>query len=196
MIAASPGPDTFGWQFLDFGEKIQPMLIVVRDNPFWSMDWLPETIKQASAKDLGIAALSIIALSILAYKLFSPRDRPIVRVFIFCVLFVGFGTLVGALVKMRDTATCAKQHDEPFQPGSHKTGRSLGDCGGGTSCDEWLFSWTAPHAVTSVVCTPAAYQRTLAQNSDGNVATCRGWINGGNMAITMVVQWKEPCSEK
>ncbi len=86
----------------------------------------------------------------------------------------------------------------PQMPGVMQTGPdgrriSLGDGGGGTTLEEWKYTWRAPAKVTSVSCSTGRNEHVLAENKDGSLAECIGSINGGNDAMTMHVSWDGPC---
>lgn len=89
----------------------------------------------------------------------------------------------------------------PKDPGVMQTtpdGRrvALGDGGGGTTLEQWKYSWRAPATVTSVHCTVQRNEHVLAENKDGSNAECVGSINGGADAMTMRVSWDGPCDQQ
>jgi hypothetical protein len=89
----------------------------------------------------------------------------------------------------------------PQDPGVMPTGPNgrhidLGDGGGGTRLEKWIYSWDAPAKVTSVKCSGQRDEHVLEENKDGNHSECSGSINGGNDALSMHVAWDGPCDQQ
>lgn len=85
---------------------------------------LPDVIKAAAQSQLGILALLVVALSILAY-LFFAKAKVNVRVGIFVLLFagvIGFGV---AMFRASDAKTTSASSDGITQPGLSKEARTL-----------------------------------------------------------------------
>jgi hypothetical protein len=80
--------------------------------------------------------------------------------------------------------------DVPFYPGNHQDPNAKEGGDAKTPGNPWSYSWTAPGPVASVaIDSGAASQGGEHCVSDQNVATCTGWINGGNVKRWMTVTW-------
>jgi hypothetical protein len=94
------------------------------------------------------------------------------------------------------TLTFAPQDPGVMPTDSNGHHIDLGDGGGGTRLEKWIYSWDAPARVTSVKCSGQRNEHVLAENKDGNHAECNGSINGGNDALSMKVAWDGPCDQQ
>jgi hypothetical protein len=84
--------------------------------------------------------------------------------------------------------------DISFAPGEHLTGRRRGG-DSNTPGSEWVIDWPAPGPVYSVSARQTGWCEQIDScSSNGSVAHCEGWINGGNAPIIMTVKWKLPCA--
>jgi len=91
------------------------------------------------------------------------------------------------------TLTFAPQDPGVMPTGSNGRHIDLGDGGGDTRLEKWIFRWDAPAKVVSVKCSGQRNEHVLEENKDGNHAECSGSVNGGNDALSMHVAWDGPC---
>ena len=85
-----------------------------------------------------------------------------------------------------------------FAPGSFLTGKPEGG-DSNTPGSQFLWKWSAPGPVWAVepIDRVGPWERInycQAEIPDSNVATCEGWINGGNAGMSVVVRWEQVCT--